>query len=167
MHIFQDKNGRDWSFELTLLVAQQIEKVDFSDIHPKGLKKLSLVALDNDDDAASLMLNPAIVGAIAYFGCKASRTQYSVDSQEAFLDLLNGPAIESMKLAVWGEMANFFPQLRTIFQTLIANYSSLVRTVEEVTTKHAARILSPENLRTQLENEISEKLGKASTHNQP
>lgn len=110
---FTDRHGRVWDVTLTMLSARRVAASDFSE-----LTKIKLNLLDPSQEMfAEIAKRPSLAMALVWAIVKLQADEMDPPVDEtAFLDGLDGTAIEAGKDALWVSLTNFFPDQRTVLQ---------------------------------------------------
>lgn len=133
---FTDKAGRTWDVSLTLLACRRVDNSDFSELTSK---KFSILEPTREFFMEILTDTPLLFGivwAIVQPQVKGNlgidihepdispeeRTRRAADAEEAFLEALDGRTVREGRDAVWGAVADFFPEHRTALLTLMTQY---------------------------------------------
>lgn len=120
---FQDKTGTEWDLSLTMASAKNIDKVDYSNLTDIQFSFLS----PDREFFAEVFSNKALVGAITFavievdqldkLGAPAGTPREELEL--LFLKRLNGKSSNQMHRALLEAMADFFPEMETVLQTLV------------------------------------------------
>lgn len=120
---FRDKNGEQWEVGLTLGGARRIDAADFSELTDK---KFSILTPEKTVFMELLSNSSLVFGMIWVLVQDQVEANLSIDPAEepdraelAFVDSLDGQAIEKGKRAFWGALADFFPEHKTALLILI------------------------------------------------
>lgn len=132
MRTFKDKTGNEWELELNGLAIRNIDNTDYSAL-VDGDYKISRRTEGSkfwDDGIYDRALITAMVWvairgqnkqAIEAAREKINKTEEREDAtaEEAFVSLLDGPAVRRAYNAFMEELSDFFPERRTVLMKLI------------------------------------------------
>ena len=143
---FIDRKGRQWDVSLDLMVAAKVDKSDFSSII--GNEPFSILKPDKPLFHRLFIADAPLLFAILWaivenqaqekFANAAKTFPISPKddpdgAQREFLSGVNGPVIEAARKAFGESVSDFFPELRTVLSTWMAQ-------AENIRTKVAAKM---------------------------
>jgi hypothetical protein len=108
MHCFNDKNGQQWTLDLTVGSARRVKAACNVDL-------INLVNFDENTSEASelerLVSDPCLLVSVVYTLCEKQAVERSLDG-EAFADVFSGETIENAINALIEEIISFSPPMR-------------------------------------------------------
>ena len=152
MPSFKDKYEVEWNVELDLGTAYAIEDYDFKGHHPK----IQLIP-PQEDFFSSVITNPKAIFGIVWVilqeqinayneKWQSSDKQPRIGNELDFAKRLNGKNLQAMKVALWEECVNFFPEMGTTLKALIARFSRAMTIANERMPKEIDDQLSDEKI---------------------
>lgn len=163
---FTDSEDRVWDLKLTLGTAKTVSRFDFSEVQKElGLQPEPVNLINYDSDLMQLLLTSTpMIAAVAFAIGKATEQHTDVDEQ-AFLDAMDGEALAHCKRALWGALANFYPDQKTALELLLEKQTKALARLEqaareslEETDSELSRLIKREQtrIRTSVSNLLSE-----------
>jgi len=166
MHTFNDKFGQVWSLDLDLALVQELENHDFP-AHGK------IKFFPPSENLLQLLSETSISFGMIWEMCKyqlVGKTYYPrisslteeataqpITNQEHFAMCFNGDTVEQSRIALFEELGNFFPQMRTTLKQLTERYSHLVGLVNRKSAQKMEAELSDEKMETLIDQLFEEK----------
>lgn len=183
MEKFRDRFAKEWSLDLTLGIVMEIEAYDFQGLLPK----LQLQP-PQDDLFTKQITNPKIVFGIVWIALqeqircfndqlrslpqeKQADPQYApIHNEMDFARRCSGQVVSDMKLALWRELPNFFPESATSLRNLMARFSRVEEIARErlepALQKNLDKYLSDEEIEKMINQQIQE-MEQRLSNNQP
>lgn len=137
-HVFKDLRGRTWVVDMSLAAAHRIDACDFSQLVDREFsilrpdKELFVTILTNTG------LTFAVIWAIVQPQVKAQMKMDPVEDQEAaqmeFQEGVDGTVIQEGRRALWGALADFFPERQTALSSLGRQIEAANKTATEELT---------------------------------
>jgi hypothetical protein len=174
---FRDRFGKEWNVDLCLSHAYELENYDFRG----SRKKVSLVNPTPEFFSKELTDVKLILG-IAWIvlqdqikehneqskpieANRSARTKEEIQNLAAqspiadeldFTRRLDGKATAAMKVAVWGAVANFFPEMTIMLMALIGRFSHVNQKANSRLSTEIETRLSDERIDAMIDQAISD-----------
>ena len=123
---FKDKAGREWDVTMNLAAARRVDASDFSELTDE---KFSILEPDRDFFMKILSDTSLLFGIIWAIVQPQVLEVTEIDPSEDFdgaetnfLEALDGKSIREGRDALWGAIADFFPDQKTALLTLGRQY---------------------------------------------
>lgn len=133
MHTFKDKKDQEWSMDLDLSKAMEIEGYDFSQAMGKELDQPHYIKFLNAEDALfqEILYDTRICYTFIWVLCKDQAAEHNIDDILEFAKRFDGETLDRARMALGGELINFFPRQKTTLTALIENISNTRSKVDE------------------------------------
>lgn len=154
MHTFNDKYGQVWSLDLDLALVQELENHDFAN-HGK------IKFFPPSENLLQLLSETSVSFGMIWEMCKyqlSGKTYIprttegnpnqpqQISNMEHFAMCFSGETVVLSRIALFEELGNFFPQMRTTLMQLTERYSHLVNLVNRKTAQKMETDLSDEKI---------------------
>lgn len=132
---FVDHKNRKWNVLITLAGARRVDTSDFTEIDPDPFTLMS----PDEEIFKRLLTNSSLAFAVIWAIVQPQtkevlgidpKTDYDA-AEEEFLDGMTGDVIVEGIDALWGALANFFPEFRIVLSVLIEEYRIGRKRIEE------------------------------------
>lgn len=127
---FTDAKGRTWDLSLTMGICKRVDRVDFSAL---TTLKFSLLR-PTEALFTELAMNGALLYGVCWYIVQPQAKAFPADPDEAeleFCDAADARTIEDARAALWGALADFFPQHRTGLLRIQAGCARALEVLEE------------------------------------
>ena len=155
MHSFKDKNGTDWIIDLNLETIRFIESCNFGQALRKDDNYYIQMWPPQEDLFTEIITNPAVAFGMIWCCCREQAAERNIKSEEEFARLFNGQAAQDSRLALYEELPDFFPEMRTTLKALIDRYSRIHQIADQKLGKKATEMMSDEMLEKEVDKAIA------------
>lgn len=154
MRTFKDKEGTEWLVEFNLYNVMQIEGYDFTNI--LGSPKIKILPPQPDFFDKIITNTPAIL-AMVWCCLREQASERGIANEIDFARRINGNTIQEARIAFWGELSDFFPEMRTTLQTLTGKLSRAQVLANERMTKEVEQKITDSAIQEVLDKLLEKK----------
>lgn len=140
MHSFTDVKGKEWSVDLDLSKAFEIEEYNFAQAFGQDPEEADIrleVVTPPDKFFDTYIVNTKIVFTILWILCRKEAADAGVENIEKFAQRFDGDTLNKAKFAFFGELQGFFPERAMTLKASIQKYFDAVALMDK---KMAAKI---------------------------
>lgn len=150
MQTFKDKYGQEWILDMDLSSIRICEAREFPTIG-------KITFFPPTENFYALLGQTEVSFGLVWCLCKdqlegktfipkGKKDSQPITDEEQFAHCFDGEVLEQSRIALFEELANFFPQMRTTLKTLIERYSSLTKIVDRKTSDRMKTEMSDEKM---------------------
>ena len=160
MQTFKDKYGQEWLLDMDLSSVRLMEAREFP-----NLGKITF--FPPTENFYQLLGQTEVSFGMIWCLCKDqlegktfikgnTETSAPITNEEEFAHCFNGETLEQSRIALFEELANFFPQMRITLTTLIERYSSLTKMVDRKTATKMTTEMSDDKMEQMIDQALDE-----------
>lgn len=138
MHTFKDKKNREWTIELDLSKAMQIEDYDMGQAmgeepDENGEYPPRYIPFTNPQDNffEYYMSNTKVVFTIIWILCREQAKDFAINNMEDFAKIFDGQTFNNARMAFFEELPDFFTQKKMTLKASIQSYFEAIEKMDE------------------------------------
>lgn len=155
MHVFKDKNGTEWTIDLTLDKIRRIEAADFAAAFHSDAPQSIQFFPPQDDLFTDIITNPAVAFGMVWLCCQQQAEERNIKTEEEFTNLFNGKSLQESRIAFYEELPDFFPEMATTLVALVERFTTIQKRADQKLGEGTQRLMSNERVDREIDKAIA------------